>query len=107
MHFQLPHLRDSDAHQARDQGENAWWHEGLGQEADGKAQGKAGRKGTEHGHTILFSEVTLDKIGHRIWAHGKLGEGLDHMWSEYEQIPMSPFWEKFKKLLFTIKSAPD
>ena len=52
MHFQLPHLRDSDAHQARDQGANARWHEGLGQEADGKAQGKAGRKGTEHALTI-------------------------------------------------------
>ena len=32
---------------------------------------------------------------HQIWARGGLGEGLDHMWSEYEQIPISPFWEKF------------
>ena len=46
-------------------------------------------------HTVLFSEVTLDKNWHQIWAHGGHGEGLDHMWSEYEQIPISPFWEKF------------
>ena len=24
-----------------------------------------------------------------------LGEGLEQMWSEYEQIPTIPFWEKF------------
>ena len=48
-------------------------------------------------HTVLFSEVTLDEIGHLNWARGGLGEGLDHMWSEYEQIPISPFWEKLKK----------
>ena len=54
-------------------------------------------------HTVPFSEVTLDEIGHQIWARGRLGEGLDHMWSEYEQIPASPFWEKSKKLLFYYK----
>ena len=44
-HFQLPHLRDPDAHQARHQGEDARRHEGLGQGAHGQAQGKARRKG--------------------------------------------------------------
>ena len=51
-------------------------------------------------HTVLFSKVTLDENMHQIWARGGLGEGLDHMWSEYEQIPMSPFWEKLEKPLF-------
>ena len=36
-----------------------------------------------------------------------LGEGLDHMWSEYEQIPTSPFWEKLKNRFFTIRIAPE
>ena len=56
-------------------------------------------------HTVLFSEVTLDKIGHQIWVCGGIGEGLDHNWSEYEQIPASPFWEKLKKPLFYYKKC--
>ena len=54
-------------------------------------------------HTVLFSEVTLDENVHPFWARGMLGEGLDHMWSEYEQIPASPFWEKLEKPLFYYK----
>ena len=54
LRLQLPYLRDPDAHQARDQGENAQRHEGLGQEADGEAQGKAGRKGKENLQIIFF-----------------------------------------------------
>ena len=54
-------------------------------------------------HTVLFSEVTLDKMGHPFWARGMLSEGLDHMWSEYEQFPTSPFWEKLEKPLFYYK----
>ena len=50
--LQLPHLRDPDAHQARHQGADARRREGLGQEADGEAQGKAGRKGTESAQLI-------------------------------------------------------
>ena len=56
-------------------------------------------------HTVLFSEVTLDEIGHQIWVPGGLGEGLDHMWREYEQIPASPFWDKFEKPLFYYKKC--
>ena len=41
---------------------------------------------------------------HQIWARGGLGEGLDYIPSEYEQIPISPFWEKLKKPLFYYKN---
>ena len=61
--------------------------------------------GSGSGCTILFSEVTLDEMGHQIWARGGLGEGLDHMWNEYEQIPASPFWEKLKKPRFYYKNS--
>ena len=54
-------------------------------------------------HTVLFSEVTLDENRHPFWARGMLGEGLDHMWSEYEQMPASHFWEKLEKPLFYYK----
>ena len=50
-------------------------------------------------HTVRFFKVTLIEMSHQIRARGMIGNGQDNIWSEYEQLPMDRFWEKFKKPL--------
>ena len=50
-------------------------------------------------HTVRFFGVTPDEMGHPIWSQGIIREGLDNIWSEYEQPVASPLGEKLKKLL--------
>ena len=42
-------------------------------------------------HTVRFFEVTLNEMIHPIRARQMIGNGQGNIWSEYEQIPASPF----------------
>ena len=48
-------------------------------------------------HTVRFFRIALSEMGHPIRSRGMLGIGLVHILSEFEQIPISPFKEKWKK----------
>ena len=50
-------------------------------------------------HTVRFLRVTLSEKGCPIRLREITGQGLDYMWSDREQFPISPFWDKWKKAL--------